>query len=153
MEARVPYSDHDTSRAAAESMRAHVGKQDAAILAAVQAAQDAGRGGMTAEEVSLSLGMRINSVTARINGLRYEQGKLTALGEKRRGTSGREHTVYCIATDGTVAPKARTKGRVPPTVAAERERVLVALEQELEARGMQLFREQLVEGVRERLRT
>ena len=145
MEVGVPYSNQTTSRDAAESMVAHAAVQDAKILEALAVR------GMTAEELSVALGIRINSVTPRVHGLRYEQGRIDVTGEKRRGSSGRMHAVYAIATDGTSAPKARRKGVPSPTAAAERVRVLKALEDELEARGMQLFREQLLEGVRARL--
>ena len=153
MEVGVPYSNQTTSRDAAESMVDHVAKQDDRILKAIHEAEAAGRAGMTAEEVSLALGMRINSVTARINGLRFEQRKLDATVWRRKNTSGRWATVYGPATDGGAAPKAKGHGRPSPTVAAERERVLEALREELESRGMDLFRDQLLLGVRHRLAT
>lgn len=151
MDVGLPYSNQTTSRDAAESMVEHAAKQDDLIVAAIRDAEAQGRGGLTAEELSLSLGMRINSVTARINGLRFEQRKLDATGERRRNTSKRWADVYSIAKDGAPAPKARRARRVSPTVTAERERVLAALEVELEHRGMSLFREQLLLGVRHRL--
>ena len=146
----LPYSDQETSRDAAESMVEHAAAQDARVIKALQATMDGPRVGLTAEELSLALCIRINSVTPRCKGLR-DRGVIVRTGEKRRGTSGRNHSVYGIATEGVATPEAKRKGVPLPTAAAERVRVLKALEDELEARGMQLFREQLLEGVRARL--
>lgn len=95
----VPYAvDSATSAKAAASIRPHLGKLEADVLAAFHNRVFAG---LTTDEAEVLTGLSHQTCSARINGL-VAKGLLKRAGEKRRTRSGRPAEVYTVV--GTTVP-------------------------------------------------
>lgn len=94
------YSDQDTSKAAAASVKATAPKLAEVLLSVIRM-----KGPMTADELELATGKRAQSITARLRNL-VMAGKLVDTGDRRKTRRGRAAKVYDLAPEGHQPPQA-----------------------------------------------
>jgi predicted transcriptional regulator len=101
----VPYSDQETSQAAAEAKSGSVQRERQRVLHAVY---DQGQNGATCDEVEVLLGLSHQTASARLNDLE-RMNRVHRPGETRTTRRGRQAKVYIATTTDA-------SGKVPHTV-------------------------------------
>jgi hypothetical protein len=89
----APHNGTATSRNAATSMQGQIGEQEGIVLLAIK---NAGRVGVTRDEIAVTTGLGIPSVCARCNAL-LSRGVIKDSGITRRTSSGRQAVVLIVS--------------------------------------------------------
>lgn len=123
----VPFSNHTTSLAAAESIRSTLGEKAGQIYGLLMDRANVHRG-LTADEIEVTTKMRNQTLTARIRGLVLD-GLAFDSGQVRPTRTGRDAIVW-MGRDRAVPPangghKPQQAGQVAAAVKHERARVLL----------------------------